>query len=162
MRWGGGELRGLSQWVKLYTGAQIRSNSIFNLWKYGSATICEITTYTFHTKMMCKLINYYFLTRHILMMLAIFDTVFVTCVGAAYSLPLLSHHWKVTTGNKNSDGWMPLLFATVASEGCVFKSRRGHQCSIRGFIIQTPQELVINCTIYQENFADFNHRITVY
>jgi hypothetical protein len=34
------------------------------------------------------------------MMLAIFDTVFVSCVGAAYSLPLLSHHWKVTTGNK--------------------------------------------------------------
>jgi hypothetical protein len=33
---GGGELRGLSQWVQLYTGAQINLEIIFNLCKLGS------------------------------------------------------------------------------------------------------------------------------
>ncbi len=42
--WGGvGELRGLSQWVQLYTGAQINvgnlCNSIFNLWYSPSSHI---------------------------------------------------------------------------------------------------------------------------
>ncbi len=39
---GGGELRGLSQWAQLYTGAQInfwRSTSIFNLWFFPSGRL---------------------------------------------------------------------------------------------------------------------------
>jgi hypothetical protein len=41
---GGGELQGLSQWEQLYTGALInfwRSNSIFHLWMYRSASLLD-------------------------------------------------------------------------------------------------------------------------